>query len=161
MVVRAEAPAADLFGAVFLFDFLQAGGHEIQGFIPGGFLEFATFLFAEQRGLQAIRMLHKAHAEAALDAEPAFVGQGLGAHGLDDLAALDVQVDLAADPAVGAGGADVAAFPGAALVHGVFVQQGPHGAGLHAFAAEDAVGIDIRIIRLGHDLVVVRPGSRC
>ena len=42
-------PAADLFGAVLLFDFLQAGGHEVQGLIPGGLLELAAFLFAEQR----------------------------------------------------------------------------------------------------------------
>ena len=140
--------AGDGVRAVLGDGFLELVGHQVQGLVPGGLPELAVGL--DQRHREPFRGVDKVIAEAAFDAETALVGSGaLHPGNLDDLAALDVQPQLAAHPAVRAGGADLPGFPGPGLADGFQLQQGPHRAGLDAFAAKDAVRIAIGIIRRG------------
>jgi len=62
---------------------------------------------------------------------------------LDDLAVMDVEVQLAADAAIGAGRLDLLDFPGAAAKPGLAEGDGPDRADVGAFAAEIAFRIDI------------------
>ena len=135
---------------------LELVGHQVQGLVPGGLPELAVGL--DQRHRQPFRGVDEVIAEAAFDTETALVGSGAFHPGdLDDLAALDVQPQLAAHAAVRTGGANLPGFPGPGLADGFQLQQGAHRAGLHALAAKDAVRIAISIIRAGDDLIVRPP----
>ena len=115
------------------------------GLLPGGLGQLAALFLPDQRGLQAVGMADEIQAEPPLDAEAALVGLLIRpvAGDLDDPAVVDVQIHLAAHAAVGAGRLDLLDLPGTSGEAGLLEGDRADRAGIGAFAAEIAVGIDI------------------
>ena len=112
-------------------------------------------VLADHRLQEPLRIVHVVEAEAALDAEPIFVGRPVLAGHVKELVVLDVVSELAADAAIGANAVDRAV--GLAGEDVVFVHQGRRHqcagrAGLHAFAAGNAGRSAHRIVEVEHDL---------
>ena len=84
-------------------------------------------------------MVDEVVAELALDAEQALVGLAVQGLGTDHGVVLDLQLQLAADAAVGTGGGDLLRLKGTEADPGLG-QQRAHGADGDAVAAGDAVG---------------------
>ena len=120
--------------------------------IISGFLDA---VLADQRLGQALRIADIVETEAALDAEPVFVGRTGAAGDGDQLVVLDLIRELTADAAIGADAVDGAVGEFGADV-GHVDQRRRHQragrAGLHAFAAGDAGRIAHRVVEVEHDL---------
>ena len=98
----------------------QAIGGGVERLVPGGLAEMARRvgrvdlvvpaladpIFSDQRRGQPVRVIDIVEAEAALDAEPAFVGRAVAAVDLDNPVVLEVIGELAADAAIGADAVD-------------------------------------------------------
>ncbi len=134
-----------LSGPYFSLIPVRLAGDEIIGLIPGRLRQFTALFLPDQGGLQAVGMVDEIEAEPSLDAEAALVGLLIRpvAGDLDDPVVVDVEIHLAADAAVGAGRLDLLDFPGTSGEAGLLEGDGPDRAGIGAFAAEIAVGIDI------------------
>ena len=138
------------------FDLAQPVRHQVQGLVPARLPEFAVLL-DERRG-QALGGVNKVEAETSLDAQRTVIRRRLFDTGdFDHPVVLNVQMHLAADPAVTAGGADFRGLPGADIVAYVFLDQRPHRAGLDAFTAEYAVRIFQRPVTGSDDLGACAP----
>ena len=139
-MLRGAADAGQGVGAVELFDLFELLGHQVQGFVPGGFAK--RFTFADQRVGEAFGRVDEIIPEAPLDAQTAQVRRAF-LHGgdFDHPAVLHMQPLLAADPAVGAGGAHLLSFTTGGQSKGLFLEQRAGGAGLQALAAMGAVFI--------------------
>ena len=89
--------------------FFETGCGGLDRMLPGGRVELAV-LTAHERLREAIGVVHEVEREAALDAEVALVREVLVLRrDLDDVLRLrvEVEVDLAADAAEGAGGSNL------------------------------------------------------
>jgi hypothetical protein len=132
----------------------QSASHQVERLVPRGLPE--PVFFADQRGLQALGRSDEIEAETPLDAQAAIVGRhSLHAGDFDHSVVLDVQLCLAADAAVSAGGTD--AFLDISrpdLAAGILFHQGPHRAGLDALAAEDTVRVAIGPVAGRDDLAL-------
>src|SRR5690606_17322410 len=105
-------------------------------------------LLAHHRRQDAILVHGIAVGEAALDAAMAMIGlAGLVGHHANDLVALDLRFEIAADAAIGAGGHH------GALRHALFenrlLAQRIRRAGLHASPAGHAFGFQERLVHRG------------
>ena len=84
----------------------EAARHQAERLVPGGGLEPARGGVAHERRGQAVRRLHEVEAgRAPLHAQKALVGRARRPFGVHNVAVLHHQVELAAHPAVRAGGA--------------------------------------------------------
>ena len=132
------ADAGQRIGTVELFDLLEFFRHHVQGLVPGCLPK--GFAFADQGLGEAFGRVDKVIPETSLDAQPPKVG-GAFFHGgyLDHPAILDVQPLLAADTAIGTGGAHFFGFAAGNLTEGFFLKQGAGWAGLQTLATVGAV----------------------
>ena len=146
MVTRADESPPIASGPCFALISLSFVGDVVERLVPGGLLELAVL--ADERGGQAVGRVDKLVGEAPLDAEASPVGGAVAAVGgdLHDLSVIDIEVELAAHAAIGAGRADLLDLPGASLEAALLVDDGPRGAVLHALAAEDAGGLDVILV---------------
>ena len=102
--------------------------------------------------------MNEIKAEAPLDAQRTVIRHRLfDTSDFDHPVVLNVQMHLAANPAVTAGGSDFRGLPGADIVAYVFFDQRPHGAGLDAFTAEYAIRIFQRPVTGSDDLGACAP----
>ena len=107
IVVFVGAPggtkAADRIRSVFSFDLREFFRHQIQGFVPTGFLEFAVFF--DKRFCKTLVAGDKLITKTALHAKAALVDAGIISSGnAHHLIVQNIQVDLAPAAAIRAGG---------------------------------------------------------
>ena len=116
--------------------------------MPANLLKDTVFL--DQRLCQAIFAADKLIAEPALDAQAAPVDTDIITGGNDDHPVIhNIELKLAAAPAVGAGCSDTVNQPGPAFVPAEIFSQGARRADLQAFAAADIdIGIDGQIVSI-------------
>src|SRR5438045_8667233 len=115
-------------------------------------------VLADQGLGEAIGVVHIIEAKAALDAEAVVVGGPVLPLDRNDVVVLDLEGQLAADPAIRADALDLAVglvAKDAVLVDKARRHQGARRAGLHAFAASDTGRAAHRFVEIEHDLLAV------
>ena len=161
IVRRAEARNADRLRAVLGLDAVEAVGGGLERVLPARLVQLAV-LAAHHRLRQPVRVVDEVEREAALDAEVALVRDVVRFRGdLDDPVRLgvDVQVDLAADAAEGAGRLRLHELALGLL--GAFqelLEDRARRADGEAAAAELALGVQPRALP-GRDDARVRPAA--
>ena len=145
--------SVDRMSSEFVADLGEAGGGEVEGFVPFAFVEFAV-VAPDERLFETVGVLDKVEGELAFDTEGTFVGGAVhGRLDADDLVAFAEKVDTATDAAVGADAAcffDLAGCVG--IAESFFIAERAGGAGLDALAAEGAVGVAKVDVVAGDDL---------
>ena len=167
-----RAEAGERVRSLVVADAAQAARGALQCLLPARFPEifervrrvhddvgrFRRIVAPDQRSGQPLRAVGVVEAEAALDAQPLFVGRAVPPVDIEQLAVLQIVGDLAADAAIGADALDpvVRKFGAhAGRVQQVGRHQGAGRAGLHALAAGDAGAGAHRIVHVEHDLRAV------
>ena len=88
-------------------DFIEAAGDQVEGFVPAG--RFVAAVPLDEWSGQAVGAVDIVVAETPFDAEAPIVGgDAFYPVGAENAVVLNEELDLAADSAVGTGGADLA-----------------------------------------------------
>ena len=172
LLVRAlrRAEARERRGAVALENPAQARSRDVEGLVPARFAEvgvgvgrveiegcgFGRVVAPDQRRGQAVGMTHIVEAEAALDAEPAVIGRAVAAFDPDDGVVLDLEGELAADPAIGADAVDRLLPPRRRPRRGAGIRAPVGQACTHSPQATQLLAPH-RIVEIEHDLVARTP----
>ena len=138
----AGAEKGEAFRSVLVANLRQAFAGVAQGLLPGGFTKLTVL--TDERAGQAFGRMHELGSETPLHARVAVIDHRAHLAGDAHQAVgpgIDVEVDLAAHPAIGAGGSHFLEVLGSALTHGRGFPQGPSGTGAHTEAAEFTGGL--------------------